>query len=123
MTGEYNRVHQMIPTLTIFCSKKIMYGLLKAKSEVLEGSRMSLKHTAVLSEISKAKAKEESPDGMAIRAASDPNTSTSTLAIIAEVGLSVKSRINVNPTSYMRNTSRRCGTLTRSTLTTCWYLE
>lgn len=67
------------------CSKKIISGLLKARSDLLEGSRMSLKDNAVLSEISKAKAKEESPDGMAMRAATDPSSSTSTLAVIAEV--------------------------------------
>jgi DNA helicase-2/ATP-dependent DNA helicase PcrA len=62
-----------------------MSGLLKGKATMLEGARMSLKENAVLSEISKAKAKEESPDGMAIRAAQDPNAATSTLAVIAEV--------------------------------------
>lgn len=62
-----------------------MSGLLKAKAEYLEGARMSLKESVVLSEISKAKAKEESPDGMAIRAASDPSSSTSALSVIAEV--------------------------------------
>ncbi|ORY24047.1 P-loop containing nucleoside triphosphate hydrolase protein [Naematelia encephala] len=65
--------------------KKIMSGLLKAKAEYLEASRMQLKDRAVLSEISKAKAKGESPDDMAIRAASDPSSSTSTTAIIAEL--------------------------------------
>lgn len=39
----------------------------------------------MLSEISKAKAKGESPDGMAIRAARDQDASTSTLSIIAEL--------------------------------------
>lgn len=66
-------------------SKKIMSRLIKDKAEVLEAASMSLKDNAVLSEISKAKAKGESPDDMAIRAASDPSSSTSTLAFIAEV--------------------------------------
>ena len=62
-----------------------MSGLVKSKADVLEASRMALKDTVVLSEISKAKAKGESPDDMGIRAANDPSTSTSTLAVIAEV--------------------------------------
>ncbi|OCF43356.1 DNA helicase II/ATP-dependent DNA helicase PcrA [Kwoniella heveanensis CBS 569] len=65
--------------------KKVMSTLLKARKDVLDESRISLKEGAVLSEISKAKAKEESPDGMAIRAAQDPSSSTSTTAIIAEL--------------------------------------
>ncbi|WWC87908.1 uncharacterized protein L201_002808 [Kwoniella dendrophila CBS 6074] len=65
--------------------KKIMSTLLKLRKETLDESRMTLKEGAVLSEISKAKAKEESPDQMAIRAAQDPSSSTSTLAIIAEL--------------------------------------
>ncbi|KAK6907367.1 hypothetical protein I203_101361 [Kwoniella mangroviensis CBS 8507] len=65
--------------------KKIMSTLLKARKEQLDESRMALKEGAVLSEISKAKAKEETPDQMAIRAAQDPNSSTSTLSIIAEL--------------------------------------
>jgi DNA helicase-2/ATP-dependent DNA helicase PcrA len=63
-----------------------MSRLIKDKADILEAASMSLKDTAVLSEISKAKAKGESPDDMAIRAASDPSSSTSTLAFIAEVG-------------------------------------
>jgi DNA helicase-2/ATP-dependent DNA helicase PcrA len=46
---------------------------------------MSLKDRAVLSDISKAKARGESADDMAIRAAQEPSTSTSTLTVIAEV--------------------------------------
>ncbi|KAK8861601.1 hypothetical protein IAR55_002424 [Kwoniella newhampshirensis] len=65
--------------------KKIMSGLLKARKDILDESRISLKEGAVLSEISKAKAKEESPDAMAIRAAHDPSSSTSTTAVIAEL--------------------------------------
>lgn len=68
-------------------SKKLMSGLIKARSHLLEAAHMQLKDTAVLSEISKAKAKGESPDAMAIRAASDPSSSTSTLSHIAEVSL------------------------------------
>ncbi|WWC68615.1 uncharacterized protein I206_102545 [Kwoniella pini CBS 10737] len=65
--------------------KKIMSTLLKARKEILEESRISLKEGVVLSEISKAKAREESPDQMAIRAAQDPSSSTSTSSIIAEL--------------------------------------
>ncbi|WRT65721.1 uncharacterized protein IL334_002669 [Kwoniella shivajii] len=65
--------------------KKIMSTLLKSRKDSLEDSRMALKEGVVLSEISKAKAKEESPDQMAMRAAQDPGTSTNTLAIIAEL--------------------------------------
>jgi hypothetical protein len=66
-------------------SKKIMSGLLKAKSDIVQAMGVSLKERAVLSDISKAKAKGETPDAMAIRAARDPSSSTSTLTIIAEV--------------------------------------
>lgn len=62
-----------------------MSRLIKGKADVLEGSRIALKDKAVLSEISKAKAKAETLDEMAIRAANDPSSSTSTLAFIAEV--------------------------------------
>lgn len=63
-----------------------MSALIKDKADVLAGKKMQLKDSAVLSEISKAKAKEESPDGMAIRAAQEQNSETSTLSMIAEVG-------------------------------------
>ena len=63
-----------------------MSSLLKTKAEILEGARMQIKEKVVLSEISKAKAKGESPEAMAIRAANDPSSSTSTLSIVAEVG-------------------------------------
>lgn len=62
-----------------------MSALIKARSSKLEAAHVQLKEMAVLSEISKAKAKEESPDDMAVRAASDPSSSTSTLVHIAEV--------------------------------------
>lgn len=62
-----------------------MHGLIKARSEILEAAHVQLRDSAVLSEISKAKAKGESPDDMAVRAASDPSSSTSTLVHIAEV--------------------------------------
>ncbi|WWD16482.1 hypothetical protein CI109_100908 [Kwoniella shandongensis] len=65
--------------------KKMMSGLLKSRKDILDESRITLKEGAVLSEISKAKAKEESPDAMAIRAAQDPSSSTNTLAVIAEL--------------------------------------
>ena len=63
-----------------------MSGLIKARDDIYAAAGVQLKDTAVLSEISKAKAREESPDDMAIRAASDPSSSTSTLIHIAEVG-------------------------------------
>lgn len=65
-----------------------MSRLLKAKAEILQSAGMSLKEGAVLSEISKAKAKGETPEGMELRAMRDPNASTSTLTIIAEVSYS-----------------------------------
>ncbi len=70
----------------------MMNRLIKAKAELLEGSRISLKDTVVLSEISKAKSKGEGPDEMAIRAASDPSSSTNTLALTAEVRPRLKPR-------------------------------
>lgn len=64
-----------------------MSALLKAKAEVLEGARMSLKDRAVLSEISKSKAKGETPEMMAVRASktAGSSTATDTLGVIAEV--------------------------------------
>jgi DNA helicase-2/ATP-dependent DNA helicase PcrA len=70
-------------------SKKMMSSLIKAKSNILETAHIQLKDTAVLSEISKAKAREETPDGMAMRAATDPSSSTNTLSFIAEVSCCV----------------------------------
>lgn len=64
------------------CSKKIMTRLLKARAEQLTQAHMKLKEGAVLSEISKAKAKGETPEGMAIRAAKEDST-TSVLPHIA----------------------------------------
>ncbi|BEI85006.1 hypothetical protein CcaverHIS002_0504070 [Cutaneotrichosporon cavernicola] len=64
--------------------KKIMARLLKERKDELVAVRMSLKEGVVLSEISKAKAKGETPDGMAVRAAQD-NVETSTLTVIAEL--------------------------------------
>lgn len=68
-------------------SKKIVSTLLKAKADVLEGARMSLKDRAVLSEISKSKARGETPEMMAIRASktAGSSTGTDTLGVIAEV--------------------------------------
>jgi DNA helicase-2/ATP-dependent DNA helicase PcrA len=66
----------------------MMSSLIKAKSSILETAHIQLKDTAVLSEISKAKAREETPDGMAMRAATDPSSSTNTLSFIAEVSFS-----------------------------------
>lgn len=64
-----------------------MATLLKAKAEILEGARMSLKDRAVLSEISKSKARGETPDMMAVRASktAGSSTGTDTLGVIAEV--------------------------------------
>lgn len=64
-----------------------MSGLIKARAHELAANHIQLKDTAVLSEISKAKAKEESPYEMAIRTANDPNPATSTLVYIVEVSL------------------------------------
>lgn len=61
-----------------------MARLLKERKKELEASRISLKERAVLSEISKAKAKGETPERMKIRAAQD-NADTSTLTAIAEL--------------------------------------
>lgn len=66
-------------------SKKLMSRLLKERKDQLQAARITLKEGAVLSEISKAKAKEETPEGMAIRAAQDTNPETSPLSIIAEL--------------------------------------
>lgn len=66
-------------------SKKILARLLKERKDELVASRISLKEGAVLSEISKAKAKGESPESMAIRAAQDAHPETSPLGIIAEL--------------------------------------
>lgn len=54
---------------------------------------MSLKDSAVLSDISKAKARGESADQMAVRAASDPSSSTSTTTVIAEVSPQARSLV------------------------------
>lgn len=62
-----------------------MKELIKSKSEIIQAAGMAIKEGAVLSEISKAKAKGESPERMAVRATQDPSSSTSTLTIIAEV--------------------------------------
>jgi DNA helicase-2/ATP-dependent DNA helicase PcrA len=70
-------------------SKKIVAGLIKARAEHLEGANISLKDRAVLSDISKAKSRGESADAMAIRAMNEPNASTSTTAVIAEVSHSL----------------------------------
>ncbi|GMK55602.1 hypothetical protein CspeluHIS016_0206580 [Cutaneotrichosporon spelunceum] len=64
--------------------KKIVARLLKERKDELEAKRIDLNEGAVLSQISKAKAKGETPDRMAIRAAQD-NVETSTLAVIAEL--------------------------------------
>jgi len=85
-------------------SKKMMSALIKAKSDVLEAAHMQLKDTAVLSEISKAKAREETPDGMAVRAATDPSSSTSTLSFIAEVSYLISNYGRTLKSSCMENT-------------------
>ncbi|KAL0252323.1 hypothetical protein I308_101712 [Cryptococcus tetragattii IND107] len=65
--------------------KKIMSGILKNRKAALDEASMSLKEGVVLSEISKAKAKGEPPEAMAIRAAQNKNASTNTLAVIADL--------------------------------------
>lgn len=61
-----------------------MARLLKERKDELSAARISFKEGAVLSDISKAKAKGETPERMEIRAAQD-NGDTSTLTIIAEL--------------------------------------
>ena len=98
-----------------------MSRLLKPRSEMLQDRHISLKDTVVLSEISKAKAKGESPDGMGVRAASNPSTSTNSLAVIAEVSTSIgRWQISLNIHSCTRSTKRRYVKLTHSTLTIYW---
>ncbi|TXT15032.1 uncharacterized protein COLE_01225 [Cutaneotrichosporon oleaginosum] len=63
--------------------KKIMTRLLKEKKEELTMARISLREGDVLSVISKAKAKGETPEGMEIRAAQPE--SDSVLTVIAEL--------------------------------------
>ncbi|AAW42599.2 ATP-dependent DNA helicase pcra, putative [Cryptococcus deneoformans JEC21] len=65
--------------------KKIMSGILKSRKAALDEASMSLKEGVVLSEISKAKAKGEPPEAMAIRAAQNKNAFTNTLAVIADL--------------------------------------
>jgi DNA helicase-2/ATP-dependent DNA helicase PcrA len=87
-TGELpDRCRSFVNKAKLTRSKKIMSALLKAKAEVLEGARMSLKDRAVLSEISKSKAKGETPEMMAVRASktAGSSTTTDTLGVIAEV--------------------------------------
>jgi hypothetical protein len=96
-----------------------MTRLIKDKSDVLQGMGMQLKEMAVLSEISKAKAREETPDGMAIRAAQDPGTSTNTLAMIAEVGYSSPRRAILISGSCTPITKSRFESQIRWTLTIC----
>lgn len=62
-----------------------MSGILKNRKAALDEASMSLKEGVVLSEISKAKAKGEPPEAMAIRAAQNKNASTNTLAVIADL--------------------------------------
>ncbi|ADV20750.1 DNA helicase II/ATP-dependent DNA helicase PcrA [Cryptococcus gattii E566] len=65
--------------------KKIMSGILKNRKAALDEASMSLKEGVVLSEISKAKAKGEPPEAMAIRATQSKSASTNTLAVIADL--------------------------------------
>ncbi|WVQ79155.1 hypothetical protein IAT38_001251 [Cryptococcus sp. DSM 104549] len=65
--------------------KKIITNLLKDRKDELAEASMTLKDGTVLSEISKAKAKAETPRGMAARAAKDKNMMTSTLRVIAQL--------------------------------------
>jgi hypothetical protein len=80
---------------------------------------MSLKDRAVLSDISKAKARGESADAMAIRAAQEPSSSTSTLAVIAEVGPPSRLKREKLTRRSMENTKVLFARATRSILTIC----
>ncbi|ODN83942.1 DNA helicase II/ATP-dependent DNA helicase PcrA [Cryptococcus wingfieldii CBS 7118] len=65
--------------------KKLIANMLKERKEQLAENSMSIKEGAVLSEISNAKAKGESPEEMAVRARNDKNLSTSTLLVISQL--------------------------------------
>jgi hypothetical protein len=54
-----------------------------------------LKEAAIQSDISKAKAREESPDAMAVRAANTDGISGEMLALIAEVSKSAAAFFNL----------------------------
>jgi DNA helicase-2/ATP-dependent DNA helicase PcrA len=66
--------------------KKVIGGILKPMSTELKSRYISLKDGQVMSEISKAKAKEESPDAMKARAEGMGNPGE-ILSIIADVSL------------------------------------
>jgi len=104
-------------------SKKMMSALIKAKSNILETAHIQLKDTAVLSEISKAKAREETPDGMAMRAATDPSSSTNTLSFIAEVSCRVPLFWSKLMISYTVNTKPHYEKRILSTLMIYWSLD
>ncbi|WVN90725.1 uncharacterized protein L203_105967 [Cryptococcus depauperatus CBS 7841] len=65
--------------------KKLVGNILKERKKELAEANMSFKEGTIMSEISKAKAKGETPEGMALRAERDPNASTSTAAFIADI--------------------------------------
>lgn len=65
-------------------SKKIMTRLMKDSSEDVKALRIQVKERDVLSDISKAKAKGESPGKMMARAAKE-EASTSVLVVVAEL--------------------------------------
>lgn len=89
-------------------SKKIINGLIKSRADVLEAARISLKDGAVLSEISKAKARGESPHGMALRAAQQTATSsTDTLGVIADVRLGLSTRVLISAVHGIRSRATR----------------
>lgn len=61
-----------------------MSRLLKARAEELAQAHISLKEGVVLNDISKSKAKGESPEGMAVRAAKQ-EVGSNVLAVIAQL--------------------------------------
>lgn len=61
-----------------------MARLFKDRADELKAMQIQLQEGAVLSEISKAKARGESPEGMMIRAAQE-QSSTSVLVVISEL--------------------------------------
>ncbi|WVQ74660.1 hypothetical protein IAR50_004262 [Cryptococcus sp. DSM 104548] len=65
--------------------KKMIANMIKERKEQLAEMSMSIKEGTVLSEISNAKAKGESPEEMGSRARNTNNLSTSTLLVISQL--------------------------------------
>ena len=74
----------LIPICRSFDSKKVISGLLKPMAADLKSRYISLKDGQVMSEISKAKAQEETPERLRARAKS-LGTKGEILSIIADV--------------------------------------